>query len=74
MTNTGVDAWRAFKDKLTKCFVFAHLYEQSGQLEDRFVVDLVRRLFNYAKQRCLDYLNDRFCCTSNSTLIARRTV
>ena len=55
------------KDELTQCFVFAHSYKQPGQLECRLVVDLARRLPTYAKQRSLDYLNDRFGCTSDPT-------
>ena len=65
MSNANVDAWRAFKDELTQYFVFALSYKQPGQLEGRFVVDLARRLRTYAKQRFLDYLNDRFGCTSD---------
>ena len=67
MSNTSVVAWRAFKDELIHCFVFVHSYKQPGQLESRFVVDLARRLPIYAKQRFLDYLNDRFGCTSDQT-------
>ena len=55
------------KRLMTQYFVFAYLYKQPGQLEGRFVVDLARRLPTYAKQRFLDYLNDRFVCTRNST-------
>ena len=32
MSNTSEDAWRAFKDELTQCFVFAHSYKQPGQV------------------------------------------
>ena len=67
MTDTSVDAWRLFKDELTQCFVFAHSYKQLSQLEGRFVVDLARRLPTYAKQRFLDFLNDRFGYTSDPT-------
>ena len=67
ISNTSIDAWRAFKDELTQCFVFAHSYKQPGQLEGRFAVDLARRLPTYAKQEFLGYLNDRFGCTSDPT-------
>ena len=67
MSNTSVDTWRAFKDELTQCFVFSHSYKQPDQLEGRFVVDLARKLPICAKQRFLDYLNDRFVFTSDPT-------
>ena len=67
MSNTSVDAWRAFKDELTQCFVFAHSYKQPDQLEGRIVFDLALRLPTYAKQRFLDYLYNRFGCTSDPT-------
>ena len=67
MSNSSVDAWKAFKDELTQCFVFAHSYKQPGQLKSQFVVNLARRLPIYAKQRFLYYLNDCFGCTSDLT-------
>ena len=54
MTDTVVDAWREFKNKLTEYFGFAHLYKQPGQLERRFVDDLVQRLPTYARQRFMN--------------------
>ena len=65
MSSTSAAAWKAFKDELTQCFVFAHSYKKPNLLEGRFVVDLARRLPIYAKQRYLDFLNDRFGCTGN---------
>ena len=59
MSSTSAAAWKTFGDELTQCFVYAHSYKKPELLEGRLVVDLARRLPNFAKPRFLDYLSDR---------------
>ena len=59
MSSTLAAAWKTFRDELTQCFVYAHSYKKPELLEGRLVVDLARRLPNFAKPRFLDYLSDR---------------
>ena len=58
INSTSAAALKTFRDKLTQCFVYAHSYKKHELLEGRLVVDLARRLTNFAKQRFLDYLSD----------------
>ena len=67
MSSTSAAAWKTFRDELTQCFVYAHSYKKPELLEGRLVVDLARRLPNFAKQRFLDYLNDRCGSTCDPT-------
>ena len=64
LSSTSGSAWKIFKDELTQCYVFAHSYKKPEVLEGRLVIDLARRLPSYAKQRFLDYLEDRFGSTN----------
>ena len=67
MSSTTAAAWKTFRDELIQCFVYAHSYKKPELLEERLVVDLARRLPNFAKQRFLDYLNDRCGSTCDPT-------
>ena len=59
MSSTSAAAWKTFRDELTQCFVYEHSYKKPELLKGRLVVDLARRLPNFAKQRSLNYLSDR---------------
>ena len=67
MSSTSAAGWKTFKDKLTQCFLYANSYKKPELLEGRLVVDLARRLPNFAKQRFLDYLSDRCGSTCDPT-------
>ena len=67
MSSTSAAAWKAFRDELTQCFVYAHSYKKPELLEGRLVVDLACRLPNSAKQRFLNYLSDRCGSTGDPT-------
>ena len=49
MSSTSAAAWKTFRDELIQCFVYAHSYKKTQLLEGRSVVDLARRLPNFAK-------------------------
>ena len=70
MTSTWATAGKTFKGELTQCFVFAYSYKKPELLEGRLVVDLLRRLSTYAKQRFLDFLSDRFGRTGDPTFVS----
>ena len=66
MSSTSAAAWKTFRGELTQCFVYPHLYKKPELLEGRLVVDLARRLPNFAQQRFLD-LSDRCGSTCDPT-------
>ena len=53
-------ALKEFKDQLSSCLLYARAYNQSDKLEERFVVDLAKRLPFSTRQDFLKYLSSRF--------------